>query len=74
MLALISTLTGSTTSDKVCGGVIYYPMPNGNFVVVSTQWHNGAIADAREVTCLDGATGITGAVSATNSLIFNRNY
>ncbi|SEJ82759.1 Por secretion system C-terminal sorting domain-containing protein [Dyadobacter sp. SG02] len=66
---LISTLKGSTSNDKV--GEKLYALPNGNFVVVSTYWDNGAITDVGAATWVNGVTGLDGVVSAANSLIGN---
>ena len=67
-LALISTLTGSTASDQVGSeGVIV--LSNGNFVVRSSKWDNGAAADAGAVTWGSATAGVSGTVSATNSLV-----
>ncbi|MGC4037741.1 MAG: hypothetical protein QM764_17395 [Chitinophagaceae bacterium] len=65
---LISTLTGSTANDKVgIGGV--EALPNGNYVVLSPNWHNGASVNAGAVTWCNGTTGTAGVVSSTNSLV-----
>lgn len=66
---LISTLKGSTANDQV--GDRLFALPNGNFVVVSSYWDNGAIADVGAVTWVNGVTGLNGVVSAANSLIGN---
>jgi hypothetical protein len=71
--ALISTLTGGTAGDQVgsCrlgyGGVIV--LSNGNYVVRSPPWDNGATADAGAVTWGSKATGVSGVVSADNSVV-----
>ena len=63
-LALISTLTGSAASDQVGrGGVIV--LSNGNFVVRSPDWNSLRGA----VTWGSATAGVTGAVSAANSLV-----
>lgn len=65
--ALISTLRGSSDFDLVGReGVI--PLSNGNFVVNSSSWHNGGNL-VGAVTWGSGTTGVSGAVSAANSLI-----
>ncbi|WP_035604436.1 hypothetical protein [Haloferula sp. BvORR071] len=65
---LISTLTGSSTNDSIgSNGVV--ALPNGNFVVLSPTWDNGAIQNAGAVTWVHGGTGISGAISAANSLV-----
>lgn len=66
--ALISTLTGSHAQDRV-GGFSVTPLANGNFVVVSSHWHNGDAADAGAVTFGNGITGVSGIVSPNNSLV-----
>ena len=66
--ALISTLTGSSANDQV-GGYGATALSNGNFVVVSSNWANGGIANAGSVTWGNGSTGISGVVSASNSLV-----
>ena len=44
-------------------------LTNGNYVVSSPSWDNGAATDAGAVTWGNGATGSSGAVSAANSLV-----
>ena len=66
--ALISTLTGSHTNDYV-GNLGVTALTNGNFVVNSFTWDNGSVVDAGAVTWGSGITGVSGAVSATNSLV-----
>lgn len=65
--ALISTLKGSTANDRI--GTSVTVLSNGNFVVYSTLWDNGAATDAGAVTWGSGSTGISGVVSAANSLV-----
>ena len=64
---LLSTLTGSTVNDQVGGGLV--ALSNGNFVVRSSVWNNGAVSYAGAVTWIDGSVGLTGVVSAANSLV-----
>ena len=70
-----NSLVGSTAFDRI-GTLLdldlettIYALPNGNYVVASSSWHNGAEANAGAATWGNGATGITGVVSVTNSLI-----
>jgi hypothetical protein len=68
--ALISVLTGSTASDRVgSGGIVV--LASGNFVVRSPNWDNADTGNggAGAVTWVNGATGLTGVVSASNSLV-----
>jgi hypothetical protein len=63
-----NSLVGSTASDQV-GVTGVTALTNGNYVVTSHLWDNGAIADVGAVTWGNGTSGVTGAVSAANSLI-----
>lgn len=63
-----NSLVGTTANDFV-GAFAATALTNGNYVVASTAWNNGAITQAGAVTWGNGATGINGAVSAANSLI-----
>jgi len=66
--ALISTLTGSSPNDMVgTGGMV--ALSNGNYVVLSRNWNNGATPNAGAVTWGNGNTGIAGIVSPANSLV-----
>ncbi len=65
--ALISALTGSSPGDYVGGAVT--ELNNGNFVVLSSAWDNGAVVDAGAVTWGSGVAGVSGAVSSANSLV-----
>ncbi|MGH7200903.1 MAG: hypothetical protein ACREJB_09880, partial [Planctomycetaceae bacterium] len=66
--ALISTLTGSTANDRV-GFHGVTALSNGNYVVSSALWNNGAATDAGAATFGNGTGGTSGAVSAANSLV-----
>jgi hypothetical protein len=63
-----NSLVGSTADDKV-GSVRLTALTNGNYVVASPYWDNGAVVDAGAATWGAGTTGIVGEVSATNSLV-----
>jgi hypothetical protein len=63
-----NSLVGSTASDQV-GDASVTALTNGNYVVGSTQWDNGAAVDAGAVTWGDGTTGTVGAITAANSLV-----
>lgn len=65
---LISALSGSSANDHVgSGGIVV--LSNGNFVVLSPQWNNGSATTAGAVTWINGTTGRSGTVSASNSLV-----
>ena len=59
-----NSLVGSTAGDAVGNGLIF-PLPNGNYIISSGDWSNTKGA----VTFGNGATGISGPVSASNSLV-----
>lgn len=70
---LISKLTGSTAGDQVGYAGSYQPgvtvLSNGNYLVSSLYWNNGGTADVGAVTWGNASTGISGVVSAANSLV-----
>ena len=67
VVSAANSLVGSTSGDNVGGGVT--ALTNGNYVVSSSSWDNGAIANVGAATWASGTTGVTGAVSAANSLV-----
>ncbi len=64
---LISTLTGSSDLDHV--GTQIAVLANGNFVVGSPEWSSTTATNVGAVTRVNGSTGLSGAVSANNSLV-----
>ena len=64
---LISKLTGSAAYDHVGSGGIFL-VAGGNFVVASPLW-NGNVGVAGAATWINGASGLSGAVSSANSLV-----
>ena len=75
-----NSLVGSTANDKVGGysentsvglaaAALVTQLTNGNYVISTPLWDNGGIADAGAVTWVSGTNGITGEISATNSLV-----
>jgi Repeat of unknown function (DUF5650)/IPT/TIG domain len=65
-VSVANSLVGSTRFDRVgFSGVT--ALTNGNYVVRSPNWDNGAVVNAGAVTWGNGATGISGAVSPFNS-------
>lgn len=64
----LNSLVGTSTGDAV-GIEALVVLANGNYVVNSPAWNNGATSDAGAVTLGSGATGVVGAVSASNSLV-----
>ena len=65
--AMISVLTGTLPDDAV-GRFGITVLPDGNFLVRSPDWSNGAVAKVGAVTWVNGTTGLNGRVSPSNSL------
>ena len=65
-----NSLVGSSAGDNV-GNAGVTPLTNGNFVVLSPSWNNTSptAVNAGAVTWGNGFTGISGPVSASNSLV-----
>jgi Repeat of unknown function (DUF5650)/Cep192 domain 4 len=66
VVSAANSLVGSTADDQV--GYVT-ALSNGNYVVQSTLWDNGAATNAGAVTWSSGTSGVAGAVSAANSLV-----
>lgn len=67
-----NSLVGSTANDRV-GSEGVVALSNGNYVVISTHWHRASAIDAGAVTWGSGITGVSGAVSSSNSLVGAKN-
>jgi hypothetical protein len=65
--ALISKITGSSKDDRV-GSYGITVLANGHFVIRSPYWKNGTASNAGAVTWASAVTGVSGVVSAENSL------
>jgi hypothetical protein len=72
-ISAANSLVGTQVGDHV-GWPSLHPLSNGNYVVISSSWTNGAAVRAGAVTLCDGTTGCTGTVSSTNSLVGNQGY
>jgi hypothetical protein len=75
--AMISMLTGSTANDGfdlVRVSIKVVTLKNGNFVITNPNWDNGSIVDAGAVTFVNGTTGLSGTISASNSLVGSAAY
>ena len=62
-----NSLVGSQAGDVV--GVVITALSNGNYVVRSYNWANGAATYAGAVTWGSGTSGVSGVVSQSNSLV-----
>ena len=63
-----NSLVGSSANDTV-GEEGVVELANGNYVVVSPSWNNGASLKAGAVTWGSGSSGVRGTISASNSLV-----
>jgi hypothetical protein len=65
---LISVLRGSTAGDRI-GAFGVSVLTNGNYLLISQQWDNGAVVNAGAVTFGSAVNGVSGVVSPSNSLV-----
>ena len=68
VVSMANSIVGSTAFDEV-GYFGITALTNGNYVIKSPYWDNGAMADAGAATWGDGNTGTSGIISAANSLV-----
>ena len=66
-----NSLIGGINGDFIGSGGVTV-LTNGNYVVNSPSWRNGSYLEAGAVTWADASTGVSGAISASNSLVGNR--
>jgi hypothetical protein len=66
-ISAANSLVGTETTHQVGSRVV--PLVNGNYVVASGAWDNGATTNAGAITFGSGTSGVVGEVSATNSLV-----
>ena len=67
VVSSVNSLVGSTATDNIGSGGAK-ALTNGNYIFASPIW-DGAAADVGAVTWGNGATGTTGVVSSSNSLV-----
>jgi hypothetical protein len=63
-----NSFLGTTASDQVGGGGVI-AVANGNYVISSPSWDNGAVRNVGAVTLAQGGAPWLGTVSAANSLV-----
>ncbi len=63
-----------TAANTLIGSGLVTELTNGNYLVSDPYWDNGAVTDAGAVTWGSGTTGISGNVSAANSLIGSQSF
>lgn len=73
-VSAVNSLVGSSVGDMVGNLHSVTVLTNGNFVTRTPSWDNGAVVEAGAVTFGSGATGISGPISASNSLVGTGNY
>jgi trimeric autotransporter adhesin len=61
-----NSLVGSTANDRIGPAAV---LTNGNYVVNSSQWDRGAIANAGAATWGSGSGGLFGPVTLANSFV-----
>jgi hypothetical protein len=66
-----NSLVGSRTDDLV-GSFGITALTNGPYVVASPYWDNGSATNVGAATWGNGTSGITGAISSSNSLVGSR--
>ena len=64
-ISVANSLVGSTSSDGVGGNVV--ALPGGNYVVLSSGWDSGAVANVGAVTWGNGLGGTAGTIGAIGS-------
>ncbi|MEK7753516.1 MAG: hypothetical protein AAB654_16450, partial [Acidobacteriota bacterium] len=64
-----NSLVGTSQNANVGASGVTALIGNGNYVVGSPNWRNGAVSGAGAATWGDGTTGIAGPVSGSNSLV-----
>lgn len=69
VVSVDNSLVGTTANDAVGSVNLVFALANGNYVVNSFFWDNGAVVDAGATTWGNGSTGVSGAISADNSLV-----
>ncbi len=68
LISSSNSLVGSTAGDRI-GNRNNLVLSNGNYVVASAQWDNGAVANAGAVTWGNGLGGTVGVISVANSIV-----
>jgi hypothetical protein len=72
MISLANSLVGSRTNDHV-GLFGVTALTGGNYVVCSPNWSNGTATNVGAVTWGNGTNGVSGTISAANSLVGSQN-
>lgn len=70
VVSALNSLVGSSNADHVGQALGFVKvLANGNYVVQSRDWDNGGVVDAGAATWGSGNSGVSGVISAANSLI-----
>jgi len=70
VVSAVNALIGSTRDDYV--GEFVTALSNGNYVVSTYRWNNGAIVDAGASTWGSGISGVAGVITPANSFVGTR--
>ncbi|HKP11577.1 MAG TPA: hypothetical protein VJZ91_05680, partial [Blastocatellia bacterium] len=73
VVSAANSLVGSTTEDSV-GNLPITELTNGNYVVRTPTWHNVGATLAGAVTWGSGTAGVSGTISAANSLVGDKPF
>ena len=68
MVSAANSLIGTSENDGVGAGEII-ELANGNFVVASPGWSDAGVESAGAVTFESGTSGLSGPITAANSLV-----
>jgi hypothetical protein len=71
VVSAANSLVGTSASDRV--GATVVPLTNGSYVVVAEGWDSSGVLDVGAATFGSGTSGISGPVSAGNSLVGSQN-
>lgn len=70
---IISMITGSTAGDRIGEGGVQM-LTNGNYLILSQSWDNGAMVDVGAITWASAVTGVNGTVDIRNSFVGAYDY
>lgn len=68
VISAANAFVGSSSGDYIGSNGIAL-LANGNYVIGSSHWKNGEMANAGAATWASGSSGIAGVASASNSLV-----
>ncbi len=69
VISAANSLVGSSDSDNIASYYNIIEVGNSNYLVFATGWDNGSVIDAGSITWGSGTSGVSGVISAANSLV-----